>query len=86
MPDIREVHVTLTTREDGIAVHARSHEVPGLLLSAEDAQAMLPNIPVAIQTTFLHRGFSHVDIKLINRTTYPNVGEEEQLYEVDLGD
>ena len=44
MPDIREVHVTITTREDGRA-HARSHEVPGLLLSAEDAQAMLPNVP-----------------------------------------
>jgi hypothetical protein len=85
MPDIREVRVTITTREDGRA-HARSHEVPGLLLSAEDAQAMLPNISVAIQTTFLHQGFSHVDVKLINRTKYPNVGEEEQLYEVDLGD
>jgi len=47
---------------------------------------MLPNIPVAIQTTFLHQGFSHVDVKLINQTKYPNVGEEEQLYEVDLGD
>jgi hypothetical protein len=47
---------------------------------------MLPNVPVAIQTTFLHQGFSHVDVKLINRTKYRNVGEGEQLYEVDLGD
>jgi len=84
MPDIREVRVTLTTQDDG-TVEARSKEVPGLLLDAEDVQELIPNIPLAIQTTFQWRGFPHVVVTLVD-TKRSDPTTEVQLYEVNLGD
>jgi hypothetical protein len=80
MPDIREVHVEITTRSDGRA-YARSEDAPGLLLSADDAETLMSGIAQAIEQLFER----HTNVTL-QRTTHPTPTIQWQIYEVELED
>ena len=84
MPDLREVHVEITTRSDGRA-YARSEELPGLILSDEDVDTLLPIIPPAIGTLYEYSGHPKAKVTLESSTTTPG-GTTHQCYLVDLGE
>ena len=84
MPDLREVHVEITTRGDGRA-YARSEELPGLILSDEGVDTLLPIIPPAIGALYEYGGHPKDKVTLESSTTTPG-GTTHQCYLVDLGE
>ena len=83
MPDIREVHVEITTRSDGRA-YARSEELPGLILSDDNQAALLPIIGSTIETLYEYSGRPKPSVTLESSTISGNV--THQCYLISFGD
>jgi hypothetical protein len=84
MPDVREVHVEITTRSDGRA-YARSEELPGLILSDENVADLLPIIGSTIQTLYEYGGHPKPSVTLESSNTIGS-NTTHQVYSITFGD
>jgi hypothetical protein len=84
MPDVREVHVEITTRSDGRA-YARSEELPGLILSDDNQAALLPIIGSTIEALYEHSGHRKPSVTLESSNTIAGQ-TTHQVYSVTFGD
>lgn len=61
--NITVVNVDITEREDG-GIRVSSRDLPGLLLSGDNKEAIISSIAGAIEAIFEHRGYMNIKVDM----------------------